>query len=222
MEGMPGSAVTLAEVRERVAAAREGLSILGSELWRAGSAELGELMGEVDGLVSAGEAARVVVTREAMDRGEPGSGALAMTPVQWVRAHAPSTRSGGAAQVVAVAEAFGVPGNSAVKEAVLTGGLPVRSAAVVVAEADRLRPLLAEGAEGCGGRRTGRDGGGTRPAGMPAGAPGAAGALRAGRCAAGSSRTPRDGSSPCPSLASTRPGSRSTRLTLDPEGKAAV
>lgn len=210
MEGMPGSAVTLAEVRERVAAAREGLSVLGSELWRAGSAELGELMGEVDGLVSAGEAARVVVTREAMDRGEPGSGALALTPVQWVRAHAPSTRSGGAAQVVAVAEAFGVPGNSAVKEAVLAGALPVRSAAVVVAEADRLRPLLAEGAEAavvdglvamaaaqargdaawCG-RRCWRATG------------------RTVRCRP--SRTPRDGSSPCPSPESTRPGSRSTR-----------
>ena len=49
---------------------------------------------------------------------------------------------------MAVAEAFGVPGNSAVKEAVLTGGLHVRSAAVVVAEAGRLRPLLAEGVGG--------------------------------------------------------------------------
>ncbi len=70
-----------------------------------------------------------------------------MTPVQWVRRYAPSTRAGGSAQVVAVAEAFSVAGNAPVKAAVLSGTLPVRSAAVVVAEADRLRPLLAEGAE---------------------------------------------------------------------------
>jgi hypothetical protein len=61
--------------------------------------------------------------------------------------HAPSTRAGGAAQVVAVAQAFAVGGRSAVKDAVLSGALPVRSAAVVVSEADRLAPLLAEGVE---------------------------------------------------------------------------
>ena len=46
-----------------------------------------------------------------------------------------------------MAEAFAVAGNAPVKAAVLSGVLPVRSAAVVVAEADRLRPLLAQGAE---------------------------------------------------------------------------
>lgn len=49
--------------------------------------------------------------------------------------------------VVAVARTFLVPGRAAVKEAVLSGELPVRSAAVVVAEADRLAPLLAVGVE---------------------------------------------------------------------------
>ncbi len=130
-----------------VAAACDALSGLGAELWRAGSAELAAVMGEVDRLVVLGEAARVEVTGEALRRGEPGSGARAMTPVQWVRAHAPSTRAGGAAQVVAVAEAFAVSGLAAVKAAVVSGVLPVRSAAVVVAEAERLRPLLAEGVE---------------------------------------------------------------------------
>lgn len=128
-------------------AACEGLDGLGSELWRAGTAELEEVMAEADRMVAAGEAARAVVLAEAMSRGETGSGALALTPVQWVRRHAPSTRAGGAAQVVAVARAFAVAGSSAVKDAVLSGELPVRSAAVVIAEADRLRPLLADGAE---------------------------------------------------------------------------
>ena len=50
-------------------------------------------------------------------------------------------------QVVALAQAFGKAANAPVKHAVDAGRLPVRCAAVVVAEADRLRPLLAEGAE---------------------------------------------------------------------------
>ena len=142
-------------------------------------------MGEVDGVVVAGEAARVVVTREAMDRGEPGSGALALTPVQWVRRYAPSTAGRGSAQVVAVAEAFSVAGNAPVKAAVLSGALPVRSAAVVVAEADRLRPLLAEGAEPAVLRRAGRHGGGARAAGVPDAAAAPARAVRPGRGPAG-------------------------------------
>lgn len=72
---------------------------------------------------------------------------MALTPVQWVRRYAPSTRGGGAAQIVAVAEAFAVSGNAPIKDAVLSGELPVRSAAVVVAEADKLRPLLVDDAE---------------------------------------------------------------------------
>ena len=139
--------LTLQERRERWAAAREAFDGLGDELWRGGSAELEAVMGEIDGLVVAGEAARVVVMAEAMTRGETGSGALALAPVQWVRRHAPSLKAGGAAAVVAVAEAFAVPGNAAIKDAVLSGVLPSRSAAVVVSEADKLRPLLVDDAE---------------------------------------------------------------------------
>ena len=79
-----------------------------------------------------------------ISRGEAGRGPDALTPVQWVRRYAPSTRSGGAGQVVAVAEAFSVGGLSPVKGGSAVGRLPVRSAAVVVAESGRLRPLLAE------------------------------------------------------------------------------
>ena len=46
-----------------------------------------------------------------------------------------------------MAQAFSKAVNAPVKEAVDAGRLPVRSAAAVVTEADRLRPLLAEGAE---------------------------------------------------------------------------
>ena len=139
--------LTLQERRARWAAAREAFDGLDQELWRGGSAALQEVMGEIDGLASAAGAGRVTVAAEVIARGDAGRGPGALTPVQWVRRYAPSTRSGGAGQVVAVAEAFTVSGLSPVKAAVQSGVLPVPSAAVVVAEADRLRPLLTEGAE---------------------------------------------------------------------------
>ncbi len=139
--------VILHERRELLAAARAALEGLDDRLWEAGGPELAALLAEVDSLVAVGEAARVCVVGEAVSRGEPGSGEEALSPVEWVRRHARSLRGGGAAQVVRLAQAFAVPGNAPVKAAVLSGLLPVRGAAVVVNEADRLRPLLAEGAE---------------------------------------------------------------------------
>lgn len=133
--------------REQIAAAREVLSGIGESLWQVSSGGgLGELLGEVDALSASCDATRVAIVGEAIERGETSDGPLALTVTQWVRRHAPSTRAGGAAQVVA-AEAFAKPANAAVKQAVEARRLPVRSAAVVVAEADRLRPLLADGAE---------------------------------------------------------------------------
>ena len=128
-------------------AARDAVNGLEAELWRAGSTELEQVMAEADAMAAAGAAARAVVLAEAMSRGETGAGAMALTPVQWVRRHAPTTRAGGAGQIVAVAQAFAVSGYAPVKRAVLSGELPVHSAAVVVSEADKLRPLLVEEAE---------------------------------------------------------------------------
>ena len=151
MEGHPAQRLSLAEHRERIAAARSSLSALGAVLWQApsggGTEGLAGLLGEVDGLVMAGEAARVAVTREALGRGETSGGSAAMTPTQWVRHHAPSTRAGGSGTVVALAQAFGKAINQPIEQAVEAGRLPARSAAVVVSEADKLRPLLADGAE---------------------------------------------------------------------------
>jgi hypothetical protein len=139
--------MSLGERRGALAGARRALAGLESRLWEAGGAELAELLGEVDRVVSAGEAARVSVVAEAIDRGEPGAGERALSPVDWVREHAPSLRAGGAGQVVRVAGVFAVPGTVAVKEAVVSGRLPVAMASVVASEAQRMRPLLAEGAE---------------------------------------------------------------------------
>jgi hypothetical protein len=150
MEGT-SQRLSLAERRERVAAAREALQGLGAELWQApsggGPDGLSGLLSEVDALGMACDAGRVAVLREAMDRGETAGGPAAMSTAQWVRCHAPSTRAGGAAAIVALATAFGKTANAPVREAVASGRLPVRSAAAVVSEADKLRPLLADGAE---------------------------------------------------------------------------
>src|SRR6188474_1771941 len=136
--------LSLDERLARIAAGAQACRGIEGELWRAGSGRLGDVLGVVDAMVVAGESARVVVTAEAIGRGETGSGAAALSPVAWVRRHAPSTVAGGAGQVVAVAEAFAVVGKAPVKDAVLSGALPVRSAAVVVSEADKLLPLLVE------------------------------------------------------------------------------
>jgi hypothetical protein len=136
--------LALDERLARIAAGAEACRGIEGELWRAGSGELGRVMGSVDAMVVAGESARVAITAEAVRRGETGSGPEALSPVAWVRRHAPSTVAGGAAQVVAVAEALAVPGSAPVKDAVLSGVLPVRSAAVVLSEADKLLPVLVE------------------------------------------------------------------------------
>lgn len=136
-----------AELDERLAGIAAGVEAcrgIAGELWRAGSAELEQVMGAVDSLVVVGEAARVVVTAEAISRGETGTGPDALTPVGWVRRYAPSTKAGGAGQVVAVAQAFAAPGVAPVKDAVLSGSLPVRTAAVVLSEAEKLLPLIVE------------------------------------------------------------------------------
>lgn len=143
--------LTLNQHRERFAAALESLRALEGVLWQAPSsgsaAGLAGLLTEVDALGQACDAARVAVTAEAIARGETSGGAAAMTPTQWVRQHAPTTRAGGAGQVVALAVAFTKPVNAVVKSALHSGRLPVRSASAVVLEADRLRPALAPGAE---------------------------------------------------------------------------
>ncbi len=143
MDGSP----RLEQRRSGIASARAALTGIAESLWEAPSGGLGELLGQVDALSASCEAARVAIVGEAIERGDTSDGPQAMTVTQWVRHHAPSTRAGGAGQLVAVAVAFAKPVNASIKAAVEAGRLPVRSAAVVVAEADRLRPLLVEGAE---------------------------------------------------------------------------
>lgn len=146
--GNPAQELSLAEHRDRLAAARSSLSALSHVLWQVpsggGPDGLAGLLGEVDALGAACDAGRVAVTREAMDRGETSDGPAAMSTVQWVRHHAPSTRAGGAGTVVSVAQAFGKRVNAPVQAAVEAGRLPVVSAAAVVSEFEKLSPVLGE------------------------------------------------------------------------------
>ncbi len=140
--------LTVEQRRERIAAAREALAGIDASLWQVPSGGgLAALLGEVDALGSACESAKVEFVGEAMERGETGEGSAAMTVTQWVRHHAPSTRAGGAGQLVAVAQVYRKPAYAPIVQAIAAGVLPVRSAAMVLAEADRLRPLLVDGAE---------------------------------------------------------------------------
>lgn len=132
--------------RRALEAARTALTGVGEALHQAGGDDLGPLLAELDRLVVAGEAGRVAVVGEAMARGEVSSG-RAQTVVQWLTSWALSLRAGGAGEVVALATAFGKRVNAPVQQAVDAGSLPVRSAATVVAEFDRLRPILGEHAQ---------------------------------------------------------------------------
>jgi hypothetical protein len=137
----PGVA-ELAGCRAAVAEATGAVRGLRALLWQATSADLGPLMRELDALVTAGEAGRCAVLGEAIDRGETGPRSSPTAAAQWLRRWAPSLRGGGAASVVAVTTAFSKPANAPIQAAVDAGRLPVRAAATVVAEHDRLQPLL--------------------------------------------------------------------------------
>jgi hypothetical protein len=140
----------LVERRAALESAVRALAGLDEVLYQAPGGELGPWLGVVDAVVAAGELARVRITQEALERGEIGARGVGsgLSPVGWVLAHAPSTRAGGAGTVVSLAVEFAKAVNAPVLAAVAAGRIAVRSGAAVVAEADKLRPLLAEGAEG--------------------------------------------------------------------------
>ena len=83
---------------------------------------LSGLMGEVDALGVAWEAAGWRCCGRRWTVARPPAVRRRMTTTQWVRFHAPSTQAGGAAAIVNVAAAFGKAVNAPVKEAVQPGG----------------------------------------------------------------------------------------------------
>ena len=93
--------MTLAERRSRLEAARVLLDGFESVLHEASGAELGEVMAQADRLAARAGAARVVVTVEAVRRGEVAASGL--NTHAWVRGHAPSLCQGGAGDVAKIA-----------------------------------------------------------------------------------------------------------------------
>ena len=156
--------------RDALAAAREALTGSGSVLWQLGGAELGPMMTEIDDLIRLGEAARVAVVGEALERGEASSytgptpglatdsdepeqgghadagdvGAVAagLAGVPWVREWAPSLRAGGAGRLMRLTERLRDPKADQLREAVESGRVGVGNAVVCLAEMDRLTPRL--------------------------------------------------------------------------------
>ncbi|MEO6411356.1 MAG: DUF222 domain-containing protein [Pedococcus sp.] len=144
---MHGRGKSFEERRTAVGQACHALTGVDGALWSAGGADLGELMSRLAELARRVDSARVEVLREAVDRGEAGSGRSGEHA--WLLDHSPSLRAGGSARVVRLAEASHDDDRyAALLAAVRDARVPLVTAAVVVEEFERLIPRLADGAEG--------------------------------------------------------------------------
>jgi hypothetical protein len=148
--------VSMRERRTALASARAALTGIGSVLWQESGVQLGPVLREIDDLGRLVEAARVAVVEEAMTRGEMRSHtgphsesegsldevAAGLVGVAWAREWAPTLKAGGAAAMVRLTERLRSHERSQLREAVLTGRVGVRNAAVCVREMDRMTPRL--------------------------------------------------------------------------------
>ncbi len=150
----------LGERRRRMEQAAQALDGLRAVVHQASGDELAELMALADRLEAAASASRVVLTVEAVTRGEVAESGNSVH--DWVCAHAPSLRQGGAGQVarlvaeVASAGALGRPEGVAVDpdsplglvwSGVVDGSVSPGLAHATVRELHRLEPLLREEAK---------------------------------------------------------------------------
>jgi hypothetical protein len=127
--------------RSAVAAATASMTGLAGSMFAVANTELGPFFREVDDMIRLGEAARVAILAEALGRGVVAESDCP-SATSWVIRWAPSFRSGGAAQLVAVAQATRAVRNAGLAAAVLGARVGVRNAAVALAEMDKLRPRL--------------------------------------------------------------------------------
>src|SRR6478609_7502150 len=132
---------TFGEDRAAAAASSSVLQRILGRLHQAGSDELGPMFAELDELERLVGAVKVGLLDQGLSRGDVKASDAA-SPAGWVRQWAPSYAAGGAAALVRVTEAVAKPCNGLLAEAVLSGRVPVRNAAVALAEMDKLRPRL--------------------------------------------------------------------------------
>ena len=96
---------SLAVVLARVVECRDTLATVRDCVALAGRDEVEELLTEIGRLLLMGEAAEVAIVSDAMTRGLPGTGAVALTPTDWVAAVSPRHTARTASTVVKLAEA---------------------------------------------------------------------------------------------------------------------
>src|SRR6476469_8995713 len=148
-----GATVSFADRFAVVDAAAEALTGLVEVVHQCQGPDLGPALGRLDVLRRLVEAAQVTVLGEGLERGEVS--ASCATAAGWVLEWAPSYRSGGAGDLVKVAQAcVGRPVGAGsvhvldhgsvqrLRSCVLAGRVGVRSAAVALAEMARLGPRL--------------------------------------------------------------------------------
>lgn len=138
-----GAGQRLADRAVAIEAAVEALRGLRDVVHEADGPGLTELLGRLDEVATLAAAGRVVVTGEALTRGEIAASQCATT-TQWVESHAPSTRCGGAAQVARAATVLGRRELGGIRDAVECGRVTVPLGLVVVGEFDRLRGRVIE------------------------------------------------------------------------------
>ena len=141
-----GRGMSFEEGRSAVSQVCGVLAGIEDDLWAAGGADLGRFMSQLDELATRVDAARVEVLREAVDRGEAGSGRPGAHA--WLLDHSPSLRAGGSARVVRLAEVAHDDRYAALLAAVREVRVPLVTATVVVDEFERLSPRLVDGAAG--------------------------------------------------------------------------
>ena len=140
-----GALAELVGRRTAIAAARAALGGLTDLLDAVAEAELPTWLAELDALTAAAAAARLAlveraVTTRTVEKSQAGS------VTAWVRQHAPSLASLGAAQVAKTVEVCRSPELAALRRAVLDGRVQPGAALAIATEFERLRPQLHEAA----------------------------------------------------------------------------
>ena len=139
-----GDAPTLATVLTLVDHARDTLARLREVTWQATGAGLADALARLGELALAVDAAEVAVVADALDRGEPGGGALPLSPTDWGSASFRRYPTGRAASpLVTLADGVrlgAVP--ACLADAVLDARVPVPAATAAIAEMTTLIPDL--------------------------------------------------------------------------------
>ncbi|KGN30591.1 endonuclease [Knoellia flava TL1] len=126
----------------RLEAAREAAAALPTVLWQASGADLAAGMEALGELAAVCEGAEVAITRDAIDRGEPGCASPPQSSREWVMSHHRRYAVAGASRLVAVADACRDPRHAILADAVISGRVGVVAAQVALTEMRLLRPHL--------------------------------------------------------------------------------